>query len=232
MDLLTAILLGVVLSAVCGMRVFVPPLFLSIAAQFGWMDVADNFAWLAGPEATLALGVATCMEVAAYYIPWLDNMLDTLATPLAIVAGTIVAASQFFDIPLIAEQSASVGWILAAIAGGGTAAIFQLLTVAVRTVSTGLTGGFGNFIVATFEAVAALFFTVLAIALPFVATTLLIALAVLLVALLQRNYLRFRKRRSAPPEDSRPDPPSVRPGPDDDTQRPPGLDPPSGGGGR
>ncbi|MCR9144863.1 MAG: DUF4126 domain-containing protein [bacterium] len=194
MELLTAILLGVVLSAICGMRVFVPPLFLSIAVQFGILDVAESFAWLSRPEATVALGVATFLEVSAYYVPWLDNFLDALATPLAIIAGTLVSASLFFDIPLIADQSPTVGWVLAAVAGGGTAALIQLLTVAVRAVSTGLTGGFGNFIVATFEAIAALFFALLAIVLPVVATTLLIALAIMLAVLLQRNYRRFRNR--------------------------------------
>lgn len=195
MELFTAVLLGIVLSAVCGMRIFVPPLFLSIGAQLDWIPLAESFAWLAAPEATLVLGIATLLEVGAYYIPWLDNLLDALATPLAVIAGTVVAASQFFDIPLIADQSPTVGWVLAAIGGGGTAAIIQLLTVAVRAVSTGVTGGFGNFIVATFEAIAALFFSLLAILVPFVATTLLLALAIMLAVLIQRNYLRLRRGR-------------------------------------
>lgn len=204
MELITAGLVGLVLSAVCGMRVFVPPLFLSIAVQFGWMDVADNFAWLAQPEATFALGIATFLEVSAYYVPWLDNLLDTIATPLAIVMGTVVAATQFFDLPLVAEQSSTFGWALAAIAGGGTAAIVQLITVAFRAISTGLTGGLGNFIVATLEAIAALVFTVLAILVPLIATTLLIALVCMLAVLIQRNYQRLKPKRPARPQNPEP----------------------------
>lgn len=193
--MIQAILIGLCLSAVCGLRVFVPPLFLSIAAQFGWLDVAENFAWLARPEATVALGLATFLEIGAYYIPWLDNLLDTLATPLAIVAGTLVAASQFFDLPVLAGESDAVAWTLAAVAGGGTAAIIQLLTVSIRALSSAVTGGIGNFIVASIEGLAAFLFSVLAIIVPFVATTLLIALAVMLGVFALRQFQRIKNKK-------------------------------------
>jgi len=115
MDMLLALILGVGLSAAAGFRVFVPLLGMSIAAQAGHLELAAGFGWLATPTVTIALGIATALEIAAYFIPWLDNALDSVATPAAVVAGTVMTAS------LLGDMSPLLRWGLAVIAGGGVA---------------------------------------------------------------------------------------------------------------
>jgi hypothetical protein len=144
-ELLTSLLVGIGLSAACGFRVFLPLLGMSAAAHFGDLPVVPGFEWLASLPAFLTLLTATAVEVVAYYIPWLDNALDAITTPLALAAGTMITASQIDGLPPYAQ------WGLAAIAGGGASALVQAGTVAGRATSSATTGGLGNGVVATAE---------------------------------------------------------------------------------
>jgi len=124
------------------------------------MTLYSGFEWMGTWPALIAFGTATVLEVATYYIPWVDNMVDALTTPAAVVAGIIVAASVFGDVPPFLR------WSMAIIAGGGVAAIVQGGTVALRAGSSGTTGGMANSLVSTMELVGSILVTVLAIALP------------------------------------------------------------------
>src|SRR5213592_3270836 len=97
MELALSICLGVGLSAACGFRVFVPLLGLSLAALAGHLQLAAGFEWIGTWPAFACFLAATVVEVAAYYIPWLDNLLDSLATPAAVVAGTMITAAVLTD---------------------------------------------------------------------------------------------------------------------------------------
>jgi hypothetical protein len=163
MSTLLSVLLGVGLSAACGFRVFVPFLLVGIAARTGHVTLGPSFAWLATSPALIALGVATLLEIAAYYIPWLDHLLDVVATPAAVVAGMVMTAS------VVTGLDPMMRWTLALIAGGGIAATVQALTVGARKVSLLTTGGLGNPVVSTIELASAVLLTVLAIALPLLA---------------------------------------------------------------
>jgi hypothetical protein len=118
-----SLLVGIGLSAACGFRVFVPLLILSIAAFTGHVTLASSFAWIGTYPALVAFSVATCLEIAAYYVPWVDNLLDSIATPAAVVAGTMVTAS------LVTHLDPFLKWTLAVIAGGGMAGLVQGATV-------------------------------------------------------------------------------------------------------
>src|SRR5437763_11567122 len=109
-EFILALCIGVGLSAACGFRVFVPLLIMSIAASSGHLNLAPGFQWIASPAAMAAFSVATVLEVAGYYIPWVDHLLDTIATPAAIIAGTIVTAS------MVTGMSPFMRWTLALIA--------------------------------------------------------------------------------------------------------------------
>jgi len=78
--------IGIGLSAACGFRVFVPFLVMSIAAQAGYLQLANGWEWIGSTPAIIAFAVAAILEIVAYYVPWLDNLLDTVATPAAVVA--------------------------------------------------------------------------------------------------------------------------------------------------
>ena len=145
MQELLSICVGIGLAAACGFRIFVPLLIVSIASTTGNLALAQPFQWMGTYPALVTFSVATALEVGAYYVPWIDNLLDTVATPAAVVAGTVVSASVFTDI------SPFLKWSLAAIAGGGTAGAIQTGTVLARAASSATTGGLGNAMVATGE---------------------------------------------------------------------------------
>jgi hypothetical protein len=172
MDTVLSILIGIGLSAACGFRVFVPLLIMSLAsrASVGHLELGPSFAWIGSTPALLAFSAATVLEIAGYYIPWVDNLLDAVATPTAIVAGILVTASAAGD------MSSFLRWSLAILAGGGTAAVFQGITATARQISSFTTGGLGNPVVATVEAGGSAILSVLAITLPVVAVGLVVAL--------------------------------------------------------
>ena len=186
-DLALSVALGIGLAAATGLRLFVPMLVASAAAYTGHLPLSENFAWLATLPALILLGVAAAVEILAYYIPGVDNLLDTLATPLAFVAGTIVAAAVMTDLPPM------VKWAAAVIAGGGIAGLTQSVTTVVRAKSTVLTGTLGNPAIATAEFGGSLLVSLLALAAP-----LLTLLAVVLLLWLAVRWLRRISRSGQP----------------------------------
>jgi len=169
-ETLLGIAVGIGLSAACGFRVFVPLLVMNLASLTGNLHLSPGFEWIGSDYATIAFGTATLAEVLAYYFPWLDHILDLIASPAAIIAGIIATAS------MVMELSPFLKWTLAIIAGGGAAALVQGATVALRTKSSALTAGLGNPIVASAELGGSLFTALLAILAP--------VLCLILVALL------------------------------------------------
>ena len=162
METLLGLVVGIGLSAACGFRVFVPLLGMSIASQMGYLSLSSGFEWIGSWPALITFATATLLEIGAYYIPWLDHVMDTLATPGAMVAGSIVTASMIGDI------SPFLKWSLAIIAGGGVAGAVQSGTVALRGLLTSTTGGLGNFLLATMELAGSVLTTVFAILIPIV----------------------------------------------------------------
>jgi Domain of unknown function (DUF4126) len=187
-DLALSIVLGVVLAAATGFRVFLPMLIVSGAAYTGHLHLDDSFAWLGTPSALIMLSVAAVAEVLAYYIPVVDNLLDTLATPAAFVAGTIVSAAVMIDAPPM------VKWTAAVIAGGGIAGLTKGMTGILRAHSTVLTGGLGNPIIATAELGGAALISLLALAAPTIAIALVVVFLIVALRLVRR---RFRGARSS-----------------------------------
>jgi len=171
-DTVLSVLIGLGLAAACGFRVFVPLLIMSLAsrAEVGHLVLGPHFAWIGSTPALIAFSVATVLEIAGYYIPWVDNLLDAVATPTAIIAGILVTASAMTDV------SPMLKWTLAVLAGGGTTAVFQGVTSMVRHISSFTTGGLGNPVVATAEAGSSALLAVLAITLPVLAFLLVLTL--------------------------------------------------------
>src|SRR5262245_48920622 len=141
-EIVLSIVLGVGLAAATGFRVFLPMLVASVASYTGHLPLDGRFAWLATASAITMLAVPALVEILAYYIPGVDNMLDTLATPAAFVAGTMLSAAVMTDLPPM------VKWTAAVIAGGGVAGLTQGVTATLRAKSTVFTGGLGNLVIA------------------------------------------------------------------------------------
>jgi hypothetical protein len=154
------VLVGLGLSAACGFRIFVPLLVISIAARTGHLVLAFQFEWMGATPALIAFALATLLEVAAYYVPWLDNLLDTMATPAAVIAGIVVSASVIVDLDPFFK------WTLSVIAGGGIAGGLQLLTTGTRHLSTITTAGAANPVVSTVELGSSIFLSALSLFAP------------------------------------------------------------------
>ena len=180
-DLALSIALGVGLAAAVGLRVFLPLMVVSLAAYSGHLTLSSGFTWLATAPALVMLSVATALEILAYYIPGVDHLLDVIATPAALIAGTVVSAAVMTDLPPI------VKWSTAVIAGGGAAGLTQTLTALLRAKSTVLTGGLGNHVIASGELGGAVIISLLALTTPF--------LALALVACGAWFFLRVVRRR-------------------------------------
>lgn len=199
-----AIFAGVGLAAACGFRVFVPLFIASLAANSGMspeflgggFDVEallGEHHWLGSTPVTIALGVATVLEVGSYYIPWLDNTLDSIATPASILAGTLISGEMM---PEVLNDS-SLKWILGAVMGGGPAGLVQAATVLTRGASTATTGGLGNPAVSTAELGGSVLTAVLAILIPVVAGILVLAFLFFAVRSLIRYFRRTRCQSEA-----------------------------------
>ena len=188
LDIAVSIALGVGLAAAVGLRVFLPLLVASVAAYTGHLNLSDGFAWLGTLPAMTMLGVAAVAEVLGYYIPAVDNLLDTITTPAALVAGTLVSAAVMIDLPPI------VKWTTAIIAGGGAAALTQGVTALLRAKSTVMTGGLCNPAIATAEMGGAAAVSALALVAPFVAVAVIVALLWLALHLARKLRRSVAKR--------------------------------------
>lgn len=180
METLVSIGLGVGLSAACGFRIFVPLLIASIMGLSGWLPLAEGTDWIGTWPALFAFAAATILEILGYFIPWVDNILDSIATPAAVIAGILVSASTMVDLPPLLR------WTVALIAGGGIAALVQGATVLTRAKSTMLTASIGNPIVAAGELAGSVTTSLLAVFVP-VLTLVLVLLGVI-------AFFRLRQR--------------------------------------
>ena len=183
--------IGIGLAAATGFRVFLPMFIMSLASYFQWIPMNENFEWLSGLPTLITTGIATVAEILAYYIPFIDHLLDTASIPLATVAGSILFASQF------AELGTFPQWALALIAGGGTAATISSGFAGIRAASTATTGGLGNSIVGTTETAGAGIMSVLAMAAPVMAAIAAIVLIILIIVYGRKAWKRLRRNKSS-----------------------------------
>jgi uncharacterized membrane protein (GlpM family) len=157
---LPGLLLGVALSASSGFRIFVPLLVSNIAAKAGLVSLSTNFQWMSSNTATIVLVIAVISEIAAYYIAFVDNLLDTIALPASVLAGTLLT-TQFLKI-----DDPVLQWGLGILAGGGVAGSIQAGTSLLRVGSTKFTGGISNSFLSTTENIISFVVSLMAIWLP------------------------------------------------------------------
>ena len=162
MDIAIGICLGLGLAASCGFRVFVPLLISNIASLTGVVNIGGGFEWMGSWPAFAIFLTATIVEIGAYYIPVLDNMLDTISVPLATIAGTLLSVTFITDVPPMVQ------WTLGIIIGGGSAAVIKSGASMARLKSTTFTAGWANWLIATFEHVTSFVMSVLTVLLPIV----------------------------------------------------------------
>jgi hypothetical protein len=167
-----SVLTGIGLAAACGFRVFVPLLALGLAGRAHVLPLNESFAMLASVPALIALGTASVIEVAAYYVPWLDNALDVAAAPAAVLAGILASAASMTSLPPV------LVWGIALIGGGGAAGVLHGATSLLRLKSTALSGGVTNPVLSTGELIGALVTSAIALLVPVVCAVLLVLVVV------------------------------------------------------
>ena len=182
-----SVVAAVGLAAACGFRIFVPLLVVSIATRAGLLSLSESFAWVGSTPALICFGVATVVEVLGYYVPVIDNALDSVATPAAVIAGVLVSAAVITDV------DPWLRWTLAVIAGGGAAAAVQVPTVVARGASTATTAGVGNSLVSTTELAASSGFSAASV----LAFTLPVVVPFIALAVVWFMYRRMRQREAA-----------------------------------
>lgn len=187
-ETISAVALGIGLSASTGFRVFIPLLVAGIASHFGLLPLGESFEWMGSVPALISFGVAAVAEVLAYYIPFVDNLLDHIATPLAIGAGTLLMTSVF------PADNEWIRWIMGFVVGGGAAATIQSGSAVTRLLSTSFTAGTGNPVVSTGEGVAATGFSVMSLFTPILVAVLLIIVMILLLRFAYRRMIRKKKK--------------------------------------
>ena len=180
METILSLFLGIGLASAAGFRVFLPLFALSLASYFQIWDLNESWQWIGGIPALITLGIAMIAEIFAYYIPYVDNLLDTIAIPLAAIAGTATMASTLVDI------NPMMTWVLAIIAGGGTATAMQGMTIVTRLASTVKTGGLANPVVSTAETGTAITLSSLAIFMPIIAFIVVIIIFVIVYLIYRR----------------------------------------------
>lgn len=183
-EIVLSIFLGIGLAAAVGFRVFLPLLVLSLAGFYEVIPLNESWQWVGSLTAVITMGVATLIEVFGYYIPWFDNLLDTIALPLATLAGTAVMVATVTDL------SPAVTWALAIIAGGGTAAAIKGNTSVARVTSSTTTGGLANPVLTTVETGTSIVMAIASIFVPIIA----FILVVFLFFIIFRFYKKLRKK--------------------------------------
>jgi Domain of unknown function (DUF4126) len=191
LDTLVELMLAISLSSAAGFRVFVPLLVLSAAAVLGHIDLPPNFDWIENPQALGLFAIAAILEILGYAVPWLDHALDLVATPAAILAGTVMTAS------LAPEMDPLVKWTLALVAGGGTAGLTKAVMNLLRGTSTAATGGLANPVFAALELLVAVTLSALAVTLPVVAGVGVIGIFGFLMYKLWRLFEAYKNRKAA-----------------------------------
>lgn len=193
MELILALAMGISLSACCGFRLLIPPTVLSILAYFSGINLGGTeFEFLSSPVTVIVLIIASCCEIAAYYIPWLDNLLDVISAPISAIAGTAVSGVALLGMsPLGIEFNEIFLWVLAAIAGGGSAFVTHSGASVVRASSTAITGGLGNALWATLELFLAVVGSLLACFVPLLMFVLVLVLLIFLI----KKVMTFRNQK-------------------------------------
>ncbi|MEO0334154.1 MAG: DUF4126 domain-containing protein [Bacteroidota bacterium] len=143
--------------------------------------------WYCARHGYVTLGAATVLETLAYFIPWFDNLLDTIALPTASIAGTAVMASTLVELDPLWQ------WALAIIAGGGTAGLIKGVSANTRLASTATTGGLANPVVTTAETAASAGLSALSVFLWPLAAIIVIGLLVAVVFFFKKLRRLWRK---------------------------------------
>ena len=184
-ETIISICLGIGLAASVGFRVFLPLFALSLASYFDLWALNESWQWIVNTSALTTLGIATIIEIFAYFIPYIDNLLDSIKLQLAALAGTVVMLSTVSDLSPI------ITWTLAIIAGGGSASAIAGTSSTTRLASTATTAGLANPLFSALETGVSIVMFIISIFIPILA----IILVVVILLIIFRLYKKLKKNK-------------------------------------
>jgi glucan phosphoethanolaminetransferase (alkaline phosphatase superfamily) len=173
------------LAAATGLNAYLPLLIVGLMARYtDLVTLRPPFDALENPWVLGVLAVLLAIEMTADKIPAVDSVNDVIQTVVRPAAGAIIFAASANVITEIHPVVAIICGLLAAFS-------VHAVKATGRPLITATTAGVGNPIVSTAEDVAAGVTTLVAILVPALAATLIVAL----VAFLAWRLLRRRQRR-------------------------------------
>ena len=183
-SLISSILLAFGLSAACGFRIFIPPLTYGLLYKADLVQLGDGWYWIGNDWVIAVLALAALIEITGNLVPWFDNLLDVIATPTAIIAGTTLSAAS------LTELDPGLKWMLSIMSGILVTGGFQITTVGLRGLSSVFTGGLINPIISLIENLISLVISISIILFPILG----ILIVILIALFLRRIYMRLKKR--------------------------------------
>ena len=184
-SLISSLFLAFGLSAACGFRIFIPPLTFGLLNKADLVQLGESWNWMGSDWVITVLTLAALFEIIGNSVPWFDNLLDVLATPTAIIAGTSLSAIS------LSEIDPGLKWILSVISGVLITGGFQLSTVSLRGFSSILSGGLINPIISFIEDLISLGISISIILFPLFG----IFIVVLIAIFLRSFHIRLKKRK-------------------------------------
>ncbi len=172
-------------SAAAGLNAWVTMLIVSIAAHFGWLQLAEPYDVMGHPGVILALLIITIIEGLADKIPAMDHASHILHTVIQPAAGAILFASQG---GVITEISLPLAFILGALISGS----IHTGRMTLRPFVNFFTAGFGTPFVSAAEDGAAIGITILALVAPILAVFAVVAIVAFGLIIWRRR--RHRRR--------------------------------------
>ena len=190
-DWVVPVLMGISLAACAGIRAWLPLLFVSVLAHFGYVQVNDSMAVIGDIHVLVALIIATAVEMIGDKIPAVDNFLDSVGTFIRPAAGTIVSSS------LLTQVDGGVALLLGVLVGGGTAFSVHAGKSAMHAAATATAPihlGLGNTVLSFIEDGVSIATSILAVVLPWAAAFCAL-IAVCLSFYMIARFWRWRKNR-------------------------------------
>ena len=171
MELLTA--LG--LSIPAGLNAYIPLLAVSLAQQFGWLELKEPFNVMGEWWMIAIIAVLLVIEIVADKVPAVDHINDVIQTFIRPTAGAVAFAAST---SVVSEMSPVFALAMGLLVAGG---IHTVKSVAVRPVLTATTGGAANVPVSMAEDAISTILSILSIVVPVVIACVLILVTTWLV---------------------------------------------------
>lgn len=159
-DLISSVLLGLSLSAACGLRALVPPLIFSICVFSGFLLPESAFGWIGSPATLSVLALGACAEMAASFTAAGDRFLDLVETPAAMLIASLLVMAT------LPYTNVVLGIVLPLVVGAGVAGLSQSITGLMHARTAARSGARGKRAAAGIEAAGSITLAALGVLVP------------------------------------------------------------------